>query len=48
MGCINKSNIHDQTSNIPRKLYIDLLLDNEFNQPENFCDNSIKTTRTTL
>ena len=48
MGCINKSNINDQTSNIPRKLYIDLLLDNEFNQPENFCDNSIKTTRTSL
>ena len=48
MGCINKSNINDQNSNIPRKLYIDLLLDDTFNQQEKFCDNSIKTTRTTL
>jgi hypothetical protein len=48
MGCINKSNNSSQTSNIPRKLYIDLLLDDTFNQPEKFCDNSIKTTRTTL
>jgi hypothetical protein len=48
MGCINKSNNSSQTSNIPRKLYIDLLLDEKVSQPEKFCDNSIKTTRTTL
>ena len=48
MGCINKSNINDQNSNIPRKLYIDLLLDDTFNQPEKFWKKNIKTTRTTL
>ena len=31
-----------------RKLYIDLLTENEIHQPENFCGNVIKTTRYTL
>ena len=31
-----------------RKLYIDLLSEAKFKQPEEFCGNKIKTTRYTL
>ncbi len=48
MGCINKSKSNEENLNIPRKLYIDLLLDDKIIQPEEFCDNRIKTTHTTL
>ena len=42
MGCINRDN---NNQNVARKIYIDLLSENEpVIQPEKFCDNSIKTT----
>ena len=42
MGCLNTNK---NISKKPRKIYIDLLSDNEpVIQPESFCGNKIKTT----
>ena len=47
MGCISnlKENKNEKEF---RKLYINLLSENTIQQPENFCDNKIKTTRFTM
>ena len=45
---LTKSKKEKQNKIRHRKLYIDLLTENEIHQPENFCGNSIKTTRYTL
>ena len=42
----NQSN--SQSRNLERKIYIDLLSNNELQQPEYFCGNEIKTTRFTM
>jgi hypothetical protein len=47
MGCI--SNLKENKNEHEfRKLYINLLSDCTIQQPENFCDNKIKTTRFTM
>lgn len=48
MGCLNNLNNNSRNENIPRKIYIDLLSEDKIQQPEDFCDNTIKTTRYTL
>lgn len=46
MGCFNTNYIDKNT---PRKIYIDLMTDNEpIEQPEDFCGNVIKTTNYTM
>lgn len=39
---------HSKNKNQERKIYIDLLSNNELQQPEQFCGNKIKTTRFTM
>lgn len=38
----------NEEENKTRRIFIDLLLTNNFKQPENYCGNSIKTTRYSL
>ena len=45
MGLFTSKN---EDQNKTRKFYIDLLSPMEIQQPENFCDNSIKTTHYTM
>ena len=47
MGCLNNTK-NNKNNKEQRKIYIDLLSENQIKQPEDFCGNKIKTTKFTM